>query len=318
MSWSIDFDSTIYLSRTANGKNWAPQMSVSGATSVVGPAMAVFYSRIFMAWKAKDSDHVYIASTTDSYEWTTPYEKSDMGLFGRPALATVVDANGKQTLYMAWRGADFDAKIYWASTTDGKNWTSQQFISSGPTEDVTTERAPALIAFNGRLYAAWRGAKPELLKTADEQIRIAYLDGTNWSKPVVVPNAGSTDSPAMTVFNGKLYMAWKGGSTGKLFPPSETTVYVTRTQDGKSWDTITQPRDVGSHFAPALTVFSGKLYMAWKSHLNTTISYAIFDGDTTWSDSSTILAIGTGDSPAICSHRLNGLAEHLVATWRGV
>lgn len=310
-----EYDAKVWVSRTVDGNTWSAGATVPDAYTPVGPAMAVFRGRLYLAWHANDSNHVWWTSTEDTFEWSKPMEQSDLGTLCHPALATVIDADGTETLYMAWRGADLDERIYWSSTTDGSTWAKQQCIP-GATEATTTTRAPALVAFKGSLYAAWHGGKPELLKASDEAIRLARFDGKSWSTPTLVPNAVSTDGPAMTVFKDNLYVAWKGRSTGKLLPPSDLTLYATRTADGSTWDTITQPKSATSPDSPALVAYNNQLYLAWKATADSQLWYAKFDGGATWSTPVVIKDAGTGDVPALCTAKL-GPAETLCATWRG-
>jgi hypothetical protein len=57
------------------------------------------------------------------------------------------------TLYMAWRGVDDDEDLWWAVSHDGKVWSRQL-----PLSDRASFNAPALAAYQNKLFMAWRGA----------------------------------------------------------------------------------------------------------------------------------------------------------------
>ena len=44
-----------------------------------------------------------------------------------------------------------DPRMFYSSTADGQTWTGQTQVGGG------TSHGPALAAFNGRLYLAWKG-----------------------------------------------------------------------------------------------------------------------------------------------------------------
>ncbi len=66
----------------------------------------------------------------------------------------------------------------------------------------------------------------------------------------------SPDGPAMTVFNGRLYYAWRGTD-------SNHTLNIASSADGNTFTATIQPGDNSSVNAPALATRNGQLYMAW-------------------------------------------------------
>ena len=91
--------------------------------------------------------------------------------------------------YLAWKGEGTDTAMYWtvASTlepgSDGTySWSAQTKIPG-----FATSQAPAIAAFKGKLYLAWKGAD-------DDTLRLASFDGHSWSAETQL-QAGSSNGP---------------------------------------------------------------------------------------------------------------------------
>jgi hypothetical protein len=61
-----------------------------------------------------------------------------------------------------------------------------------------------LAAFNGRLYAAWKGVP------GDNRMFWSSFDGTRWSPEQQGVGNGTSDGPNLAVLNARLFAAWKG------------------------------------------------------------------------------------------------------------
>jgi hypothetical protein len=81
------------------------------------------------------------------------------------------------------------------------NWFSSGSAQvQAPTGSTST--SPALAAFNGKLYVAWKG------KDTDQRLLVSSsADGVNWSAQVQAPSGSTSTSPALAAFDGKLYVA---------------------------------------------------------------------------------------------------------------
>nr|WP_294529397.1 hypothetical protein [uncultured Rhodopila sp.] len=173
-------------------------------------------------------------------------------------------------VYMVWRGTGSDETLYWSrlnSTDVCAGWEPQHHLPNSGTAS-----SPAIMAYNGTMIMVWRGVRD------DKGIYWSrYLGNDNWSPQGNVPGVG-TDSapfpllvarPGLAVYNGLLYMAWRGVG-------NDQNIYWT-TFDGKRW----QPNPVqhrlgdrGTFASPALGVFwegavaiggksLGQLIMVW-------------------------------------------------------
>jgi len=127
----------------------------------------------------------------------------------------------RNTLALAWRGAGGDTGIWFATSSDGVNWTSQRPVPSTGTTD-----GPSLAWDGVKLWMAWRGT------TGDDSLYYATTtDFQNWTdfsgrNPIgLIPNTGSSHGPRIAIvvappendlgFRSVPMLVWKGaGDTG--------------------------------------------------------------------------------------------------------
>jgi len=110
----------------------------------------------------------------------------------------------------------------------------------------TSDHSPALAAFNGRLYLAWKG---------NDNLNVSSsTDGQNWD-PQIMFDEFTPHGPALASFNGRLYIGWTGTDEFAL-------LNVMSTDDGVNWGNKVTIRE-DSQYGPALCAFDGKLYIAW-------------------------------------------------------
>jgi hypothetical protein len=110
-------------------------------------------------------------------------------------------------LYAAWKGAS-DSGIWWATSTDGVNWSGQNQVPR-----AWTSHGPALVVFERRLYMFWKGQED------DTGIYWSVTDGKSWASPQEAPTPldnldrfETSESPAAAVFDGRLQLFWKGAN----------------------------------------------------------------------------------------------------------
>ena len=187
--------------------------------------------------------------------------------------------------YLAWKGKDTD-KVFYSSDNGrcgppgdiqlGSCWSRQVTVSGTPSllpgtapswGPARTLDAPALVTYDGDLYAFWTGE-------TEHNIFYSAYNGTSWSKqekvgaePLVVY---ASQGPSAAVYDGDLYVAWNDG-----------TDFFFAKFNGKSW--TSEPfisSLLGS--APALVAYSGDLYAFWVGVSGNAVSSMAYDGDT-WS-----------------------------------
>jgi hypothetical protein len=187
--------------------------------------------------------------------------------------------------YLAWKGEGTDTAMYWtvASTlepgSDGTySWSAQTKIPG-----FATSQAPAIAAFKGKLYLAWKGAD-------DDTLRLASFDGHSWSAETQL-QAGSSNGPALVSYGGGLLMAWKG--------EQDTDVWYFTSADGVKWTTQGSIASVGgTSTAPGLAANGNDVYMVWKAEPgDNRLFWSKYSGGK-WS-AQQVVTSGTTNSPAL-------------------
>ena len=113
---------------------------------------------------------------------------------------------------------------------------------------------------------------------------IHSYDGNSWTAEQQVPGIGTRHGPSLSVYNGKLYMAWKVRSTfdSQIYfssydssapqqPADQLAAHQTASVGGISFKTDTNA-------FPSLALYNGKLYMAWEAE-DTSIHFSSYDGN---------------------------------------
>ena len=118
----------------------------------------------------------------------------------------------------------------------------RQLLSTLP---ETSDFAPAMAYFNGKIYIAWTGTNGDLNVESSS-------NGRTFGNKVTLPET-SNAGPALASFDGRLDIAWTG-TDGRLNDESSS--------DGKSFGRkVTLPET--SNAGPALASFGGRLDIAW-------------------------------------------------------
>lgn len=197
-----------------------------------------------------------IRAVQDLYGWADQrLTRDDRGSVEGPSLALVtsrrIDGTATDILHKAWRGIDGDDSLWW-SAYDGMSWSPQR-----PMPGMGSEHGPAITAG----FTAGLGASTGLFMACDgvpgdQSIWYSKIDDTvagEWEQQRQVPYVFTSDRPAVAMFNGALWMAWKG--------PDDTTIWWA-TFDGANWSEPHAIRGAGTTNAPALAVVGSRLYLA--------------------------------------------------------
>ncbi|MBZ5724178.1 MAG: S8 family serine peptidase [Acidobacteriia bacterium] len=199
--------------------------------------------------------------------------------------------NGK--LHMAWKGMEFDDRIFW-STFSGATWAPQQMVPG-----VATSSGVALAVYNGKLYMAWKGMN------ADQGIWFSSFNGTTWTPQQPVPGVGTSTGPRLAVFNNLLYMAWKGLE-------GDQRIFWS-TFNGAGWTPQAVVPNVATSVGPALAVFGNSLYMAWKGMFGDQALYWSKLNGTAWAPQQLIPGVASSEGPSLCAFQ-----NALYAIWKGM
>jgi Papain-like cysteine protease AvrRpt2 len=177
---------------------------------------------------------------------------------------------------------------------DAYGWGRQRNIPG-----VGTSFGPSLAAFNGRLYAAWKGIN------SDQGIYWASFDGNAWGPQHIIPAIGTSTGPSLCFFNGHLYAAWKGIN-------SDQGIYWSF-YDGNAWAAQGNIPGVGTSLIPSLTVFQNRLYACWKGINNDQgLYFSSFDGNA-WAPQRNIPGVGSSTHASLAVFQ-----NRLYAIWKGI
>lgn len=207
-------------------------------------------------------------------------------------------------LYLNWRGSKADQALY-----------ESVFLEPGPsapfgTAIVIPDRGsvtgPAVAKFDGQRLMVWRGIQGDT--DSDQALYYALDDGSGWSPQIKLGDRGSELGPALALFRGQLYMAWRGISDDQgLY----WATYPHFDRD-PPWGDQQSLRDRASSRGPSLAAFAGMLFMAWRGVLgDESIYWSTFDGSG-WSDQHQVPNRVSGDAPALVPY-----GTDLYLVWRG-
>jgi len=184
-----------------------------------GPALAMFQGQMHMVWKgARDDPGIYHAKSNDGITWTAQNRVAGVGTSDGPALAVF---HGQ--LHMVWKGARDDPGIWHSQSNDGIKWLAQNRVAG-----VGTSNGPALAVRTPssnieELHMVWKGAGDDA-----GIYHSRSFDGGNWLTQNRVAGVGTSDGPALAVFQGQLHMVWKGAR-------DDPGIWYSQSNDGIKW-----------------------------------------------------------------------------------
>lgn len=194
-------------------------------------------------------------------------------------------------------------------------------VETIPFPSARSAQGPALAVVEGVLVAAWRGPASPTSAEDDQQIYLAMRRGDRWERPIALA-IRSMFSPALTVHERTLYLAWHG--EGNLFTGTgNSTLSFGAFDSANGFRSLGAIPDAVSAGPPALTVFQGRLYAAWRSLGNITVGmvrgnehwilYSSFDlAAQKWAAPLNIVHANSTAGPSLAA-----VNDRLYAVWRG-
>ncbi|BAY26635.1 glycosyl hydrolase, BNR repeat protein [Calothrix sp. NIES-2100] len=219
-----------------------------------------------------------------SLEFTKDTQVPNVGISGSPAVAVF---NNK--IYCFHEGSHSNQEL-WYTTFDVSNWENDKLIPN-----VGISGSPSLAVFNNRLYCFYQ-VGVDIIEGFDSFTKMelwyrSTVDGSNWENDQKVPNVGISNSPAVAVFNNKLYCFHEGAY-------SNQELWYT-TFDGSNWENDQKVPNVGISGSPAVAVFNNKIYCFHEgSRSNQELWYTTFDGSN-WENDQKVPNVGISGSPAV-------------------
>jgi len=261
---------------------------------------------LYAAWKGEVGDDRIWFSTLNGTTWAPQRNANDVdGAYSLlssvgPGLAVL----GTQ-MFLAWKGEQSDQTLWYSYLYDlgGSGWTVPSQIK-GSWGTAASSIGPSLAAFNGKLYAAWKGA-------SNESLWYSFFDGTKWNPQAQIAGATSSIGPSLATFNDKLYAAWSNSSDQSLwYSVLDGTRWFPPTQISGPWGTA------ASSIGPSLAPLGSNLYAAW-SKSDQSLWYSTFaDGSPNWTVPSQIKGSSWAAASSI-GPSLATVGGNLYAMWKG-
>jgi hypothetical protein len=145
-------------------------------------------------------------------------------------------------LYMVWRGEGGNNSLYWAKSSDGFTWEGNIQIKG-----AASSKQAALVFFNESIVLCFKGVE------GDGGIYTATLNlvSLQWSAAVSTGGFGTSNGPTLAVYQGLLFMAWKGAGDDT----SRWWATTSNNLDRSAWSGQSSIPGVGSSAQPAALVY---------------------------------------------------------------
>ena len=197
--------------------------------------------------------------------------------------------------------SEFNGSLYCAYNMNAQvrlrkfttQWEQNDVVLPNPTDPYGISNSPALQVFNGSLHLVHQGSNGSGWAWMGTS-----ADGTNWTSDKLIPDPqnafGLSESPALAVYNGALYIAHKGrGNSSDLWYSS----YMT----GIGWiaDNLVQDstgNTYGLSLSPGLATLD-KLYCVRKDKHDHSLWWGTFDGS--WSSDTQDQTIHLYSAPSL-------------------
>lgn len=200
--------------------NWSiatkyPSQQINAET---GPSLAVFDSRLYLAYKDNNSPQNIVLwySTSTTAAFTQLAVSLPTGVAGSPTLGVY---NGK--LYLVyWSSSNTLSQI---NSSDGTNFTQPATITIADSPGTVDNYTPSIIGVGTTAYLAYVGFANPTGAGYENVTLVATGNGTTFSNSVYLKNTsqGVTSAPSMTTRldtggNTQLLVAWTYGSSNTV------------------------------------------------------------------------------------------------------
>ncbi len=233
---------------------------------------------------ANQTETVNVGNSITGFTYTNTAYTGDPNTFGDNGFFPDYLSAYNGTLYIGYNnnGAGTDGILVSAYNGNdaSPSWTLTNSGSS-IAYSSTTDISPALITYNGLLYATWTDTNGTYT-----EIRVKSFDGTTWSAAdngsLNFNSSENATHPGFGIYNGNLYVTWDENGL----------VHVAKYNGGTSWSFIDDNGSGGTNGTfmnynssksadfPVLWGTASGLFAAW--YENSELRIKIFNG-TSWS-----------------------------------
>lgn len=261
-------DSGIYVayspdSNLFNGGAWSLTRMNPAINTSATPAAVSFAGNLYVFYKGSgDDSRIYVAKPEGGNILAGEFWNAQPL---NPAINTSTSPGAavhNNTLYMLYKGAGTDSGVYIAKSSNGNVSDGNSWSASRLNPAINTSAAPAVTAFNGILYMLYKGPG------GDANIYIArstggdVSDGSTWNASRLNPGINTSDAPGVVVYNGALYMFYKGFG-------GDANIYIARStggdiMDGAAWTFTRLNPGINTTGTPKPVVIGNSLYLFYK------------------------------------------------------
>jgi Matrixin len=208
-------DALYWATSTDLGVTWSEVSQIIGTGSVCAPSMTMSGGVPLMVWRGIPGDDA-LYYTTWQNPWAAQQQIGGTGSADRPSVCVGLDNRPR----MVWRGIPSDDSLY-TSTLIGQFWQPQQQLSwviagNGPQGTVGigipgSIVGPSITNGGNTLFMTWQGVPGDdsiyFTQAAAGPDGVAQIE---WSSQAAVEGIGTSNRPAIAMFAGLPFLAWKG------------------------------------------------------------------------------------------------------------
>ncbi|QHN02251.1 hypothetical protein FTO74_01830 [Granulicella sp. WH15] len=231
--WSVDPDFSNQAFIPGAGTSWAACVTPwNGGAIAVWPGV-VGDPRIWVS--------TYGFNGNSAQPWSNPTPALCPTGIITTAITPAICSDPDGNLMMVWRGAGSNDSLYYATSTNGIDWTTASAQIPGGASTV----APALAYFDGYFVLVFKGSEND--DTIYSSTWVSSSPNSNkWTNTTTCGSHGTSDGPCLIAADSCLVMAWKG------IPGDNNLYYATNNGTGaETWGNQSVIQNSGSSVGPS-------------------------------------------------------------------
>lgn len=267
-------------------------------SSDFSPALASDGKHLLLAWTGENQHINVLLSADDGLTFPSKHTASDTSIDG-PALVSLPSPFGGRA-WIAWTGEGAN-KLNYAQVDTRNDPPAVDGLINKETLSEESDYRPALAIHQGMTCLAWTGKDDRL------NIMFGSLGGAPWDAKHTFDNETADSGPALTSYNGQLFISWRGSGNEHL---NAARVDLNGSTVLGLEDKVTF--NDTSEYSPSLAGQDGLVFLAWTGegdqHLN--LRWSVDSG--TCSQKVVLSGESSDDGPCLAEHK-----NQLAMAWRG-